>query len=188
MIKKRIKVLTAQESETLDTKEPFGIYDRETRETLYWIIEKLRLGKKDRTWFESGLYKKFYRADFGLLIKEDSVSEGVISFQGTVCIEGKFKGDLKIGEKLIVANSGNVVGNVYGKTVVCMGKIRGVVYATEKVEVHEKGSIEGDIHVPSFQIAPGGLFEGRCHMARDPKARKNKKSTVFPRSLWGNSR
>lgn len=185
MIKKRIKVLTAQERATLETKEPSGIYDRETRETLYWIIEKLRLGKKDRTWFESGLYKKFRNADFGLLIKENSESGGVISFQGTVRVEGKFKGDLKIGETLIVAHGGSVVGNIHGKTVVCMGKIKGVVCATQKVEVHAKGGIDGDVHAPSFQIDPGGRFEGRCHMARDAKNRKIEKPKIFSRPLWG---
>ena len=184
MIKKRIKALTAQECEIIETKDPVGIYDRETRETLYWIIEKLRLGKKDRTWYENGLYKKFIHADFGLLIKENSVSGGIISFQGTVRIEGKFKGDLKIGEKLIVAECGNVVGNVHGKTIVCMGKIKGVVYATQKVEVHAKGYIDGDINSPAFQIDPGGRFEGRCHMTPKSKTRKSEKQDVF--STWGN--
>lgn len=179
MLRRKLKAITDEECDLLESKEPFGIYDRDTREKLYGIIEKLKQGKKERTWFESGLYKKFRNADFGLLVRGDT--EGQISFQGTVRIEGKFKGNVKVGDKLLIAYYGNVIGDVHADTIVCKGKIRGAVHAGRKVEVHPDGVIEGNVHAPSFQIDPGGRFEGRCHMTAAPKTKKNGMSFFRPR-------
>jgi hypothetical protein len=41
MVEKKLKNLTLSEYKFLEDKDPQGIYDRETREKLYWIIAKL---------------------------------------------------------------------------------------------------------------------------------------------------
>ena len=185
MIRKKLKVLTEQEYSVIGTKEPRGTYDRETREKLYWIIEKLRQGKKERTWFERGIYKKFCHADFGLLVRDDIESGGVIAFQGEVRVEGRFVGEIKTSGTLFIAQSGNVVGTVRARSVVCEGAIKGIVHATQKVVIHAKGTIEGDVDTPSFQIDPGGRLEGRCFMMSKASVRKKGPAQVYSGATLG---
>lgn len=186
MLRKKLKAITEEEFGLLESKEPRGIYDQATREKLYAIIEKLKQCKKERTWFESGLYKKFRNADFGLLVRGDT--EGELSFQGAVRIEGKIKGSVKVGNMLTIAYYGNVIGDIHAETVVCKGKIKGVVHAVKKVEIQPDGVIEGNVHAPSFQIDPGGRFEGRCHMTAAPKNSKSGRRQSIFRTPWGNAR
>lgn len=174
MVRKKLKVLSAQEYGLIESKDPLGIYDHETREALYWVIEKLRQGKKESTWFEGRLYNKFRRANFGLLVNKDSESEGAINFQGTVRIEGRFEGQVKVDGTLVVTESGSVVGNIETETLICQGKIRGSVEASRKVEISCNASVEGDILTPSFQIDRGARFEGRCRMTPHPEKRDAK--------------
>lgn len=185
MLKKKLKAITEEECDLLESKEPRGTYDRETREKLYWIIEKLRQNKRERTWFESGLYRKFRNADFGLLVRGDT--EGEINFDGTVRIEGKFKGPVNVRDSLFIAGYGKVIGDIHADTVVCKGRITGDVRALKRVEIQPDGIIEGNVHAPSFQIEPGGRFEGRCHMTAHKKKSGNTRPSLF-RPLWGDAR
>lgn len=185
MIRKKLKVLTEQEYSVIGTKEPRGIYDRETREKLYWIIEKLRQSKKACSWFERGIYKKFCHADFGLLIREDVESGGVITFQGEVRVEGRFGGEIKAGGTLFIAQGGNIVGTIRARNVVCEGTIKGIVHATQKVVIHAKGSIEGNVDTPTFQIDPGGRLEGRCFMMSKASVREKGQTQALSSATLG---
>ena len=186
MLRKKLKAITAEECALLESKDPSGIYDREMREELYAVIEKLKPGKRERTWFERGLYKKFRNANFGLLIRGEVSEE--ISFQGVVRVEGKVKGDVKVGDLLIISYYGKIIGDVRADTVVCKGRVTGAVHAANKVEIQVDGIIEGNVHAPTFQIDPGGRFEGRCHMTSAPKKRKSGTKQSFFRPLWGDAR
>ena len=132
------------------------------------------------------MYKKFRNADLGLLVRGDT--EGELSFQGTVRIEGKLKGNVKVGGVLTIAYYGNVIGDIQAETVICKGKIKGIVHAIKKVEIQPDGAIEGNVHAPSFQIDPGGRFEGRCHMTVAPKKNKGGTRQSIFRTPWGNAR
>ncbi|MBI4389102.1 MAG: polymer-forming cytoskeletal protein [Nitrospinae bacterium] len=162
---KKLKVLTEEECARIEDKDPAGIYDSETREGLYWVIEKLRQGRKDCTWFERRLYARFRDASFGLLINRDSESDHSLDFQGNVRVEAHFKGRMKASGTVAVAGTGSVFGDIEAQAVLCKGKVRGAIVASQKVEITSGADVEGEIRTPSFHIDRGARFEGRCEMA-----------------------
>lgn len=168
-IMKKLNVLSQEEYQFLEDKDPDGIYDRESRETLFLILAKLTQFKKECTWVERRLLKKYGRANFGFLIGPDTRAKGKLSFNGPVRVEGFLEGELRIDDALVVGEGGEVRGKIIAQSVVCQGRIVGNVYAAKKVEIQEGGRILGDVRTPAMEIAVGGSLEGNCLMTPEPK-------------------
>ncbi|MFQ5715516.1 MAG: polymer-forming cytoskeletal protein [Nitrospinales bacterium] len=159
-----------EEYRFIEDKDPQGLYDRQTRESLYWIIEKLSDRRAKRSSLENKVYKKFRGADFGFLLDKNTVSDGIISFQGLLQVDGKFEGEIKGPRKLIVGETGDIVANITVGTLVIKGAVRGSVVATCKAEIHAAGRFDGAIKTPSLSIEKGALFMGKCHMIKSPES------------------
>jgi len=69
-IAEKIKTLTITEYNLLANKDPYGSYDRRTRETLQQIINKLWGNPRTHTDLERKLFYKFRDAKFGALQKK----------------------------------------------------------------------------------------------------------------------
>ena len=69
-VAEKIKTLTITEFNLLANKEPYGSYDRRTREALQQIIRKLMSSPKTHTDLERKLFYKFRDAKFGALEKK----------------------------------------------------------------------------------------------------------------------
>ena len=67
MISSKLNILDITEYNLLANKNPDGSYDRNTRENLYTIIEKLERHASQLSRLESKLYKKFFKASFSAL-------------------------------------------------------------------------------------------------------------------------
>ncbi|MBI4383136.1 MAG: polymer-forming cytoskeletal protein [Nitrospinae bacterium] len=175
---KKLKALTEEECARIEDKDPAGTYDSETREDLYWIIEKLRQGRKDGTWFERRLYNKFRDASFGLLINRDSETDYSVNFHGNVRVEAHFKGRMRASGTVVVAGTGSVLGDIEAQEVRCQGRVRGAIVASQKVEIASGADVEGEIRTASFHIDRGARFEGRCQMASGRKNPGDKRSPL----------
>jgi len=69
-IAEKIKTLTITEFNLIANKDPYGSYDRRTRETLQQIIYKLVVNPRTHTDLERKLFYKFRDAKFGALEKK----------------------------------------------------------------------------------------------------------------------
>ena len=87
-----------------------------------------------------------------------------ITFQGTVRIDGKFKGEIVSSDVLVVGESAEVRAEISVGTVIINGKVWGDVRATESVQLHAPAQLRGNIFTPSLTIDEGVLFEGKCQM------------------------
>lgn len=83
---------------------------------------------------------------------------------GMVRVNTHFKGEIRCGGAVILAEQGEMEGEIHCKFVSVAGKVKGAVYATDKVEVRANGVVLGDIFTPSLVLEPGGYFNGQCHM------------------------
>ena len=179
MTGKKLKILKLEEFRFIEDKDPEGIYDRETRENLYWIIEKLGNGTGKGSFVENRLYKKFRNANFGFLLSKNTVTGGVINFNGVLQVDGNFQGEINGPKSLIVGETGFVTAKIRAGVLICKGIIKGNVTATVKVEVHSTGTLVGDIKMPALNIMEGGQFKGNCQMTlnlkKTPKTRKKRK-------------
>ena len=101
----------------------------------------------------------------GSLLGTGSEFEGKLTFFGTVRIEGRFEGEIRSDETLVVADGGEVRGQIdVGVLIVTGGRVDAQVRAREGVELHPPGRLHGVVTTPSFLIDKGAIFEGECHM------------------------
>ena len=91
--------------------------------------------------------------------------EGVLSFEGRVRIDGRFKGSIVSEGILVLGDGAEVEANIeVGTLIVRGGSLRGPISARQLVEVHAEGRVFGDITAPQIDIDKGCVFEGRCSM------------------------
>jgi len=106
---------------------------------------------------------------------EGTEFKGLLSFEGTVRIDGKFEGEVVSKDTLIVGENAVLSAEVSVGTIVVRGKVTGNIATTKKIEVRSKGEIIGNIKTPLLFIEEGAILDGRCEMIR-----RDKKVTVLP--------
>ena len=90
--------------------------------------------------------------------------EGKLCFQGTVRINGTFRGEIFTPDTLIVGEHGRVHGEIEGGIVIISGEVNGNVRAKHRVEIHQPAVFKGDILTPSLSVDEGVIFEGSIRM------------------------
>ncbi len=95
------------------------------------------------------------------IIGEGSVFEGKFYVNGSILIEGKFQGDIKTDDQLIVGPTGKVKTDIVAKRVTIAGTLIGNIVATEEVNLLQTGKVLGNITTPKLTIEPGVMTEGK---------------------------
>lgn len=95
------------------------------------------------------------------LIGEGSVFEGKFYVEGSIRIEGKFEGEIKTEDQLIIAPSGKVKTDIEAKRVVVAGTLIGNIKASEEVNLLETGKVLGNIETPKLNVEPGLVSQGK---------------------------
>ena len=90
--------------------------------------------------------------------------KGIVSFDGTVRIDGRVVGEIYTTGTLIVGEHAVIEGIVSAGVVMNSGKINGIITATEKVQILKSGILVGDIRTPVIAIEEGSHFHGVCDM------------------------
>lgn len=92
--------------------------------------------------------------------------EGKLIFDGTVRIDGQFKGEAESNGILVIGEGALVEATLNIDTIVVSGEIRGVVNAKSRVELRGPGKVLGDIRTPTLIVGEGVIFEGNCLMTK----------------------
>ena len=95
--------------------------------------------------------------------------KGVLSFEGTIRVDGKVEGEVVSKDTLIAGDGAWLQGEISIGTLICSGRIVGNVNALQKVHVLAPARIEGTIRTPKLIIEEGVLFDGKCEMSKDKK-------------------
>ena len=98
------------------------------------------------------------------LLGRGTTFEGKLTFEGTVRVDGKLKGEVFSDDVLIVGEGAYVEAEIDIGEVIIQGTVVGNVRAKKSIEIHAPGKVKGDLHTPSLQIDKGVLFEGRSFM------------------------
>ncbi|MCX7677931.1 MAG: polymer-forming cytoskeletal protein [Spirochaetes bacterium] len=93
-------------------------------------------------------------------IGEGSVFEGKFYISGSLRIDGKFEGEIKTEDELVVGETGKVKTNINAKSVVVAGTVIGNINAEEEVRLLETGRVLGDIVTPVLTIQRGVIAQG----------------------------
>lgn len=125
------------------------------------------MGKKD---FEGS-------GELNAFLDKGSEFEGKLVFQGSVRIDGKFKGDIISNDYLIIGETGLVDGTISVGNASISGKVTGKLNIKNKLELLPSGNIEGEIITKIISIAEGATFNGTCSMnssSQDIQQKKEK--------------
>ena len=95
---------------------------------------------------------------------QDTVFNGSLNFDGTVRIDGKFEGQVRTDDTLIIGETGHIIAEISAGTIVCMGRIEGTLVASKKVEIHANSRVIGTIKSPALYVELGGVLDGTCDM------------------------
>ena len=96
---------------------------------------------------------------------KDASFTGELSFKGTLCIDGKFKGLISTTDTLIVSRGGIIEGDIQAGNIICEGRVKGNIIASTKVELRPDSNVIGDIQSPSLIIEVGAKLDGKCNMS-----------------------
>jgi len=100
--------------------------------------------------------------------------KGVLSFEGTIRVDGKVEGEVISKDTLIGGDEAHLQGDVSVGTLILSGKAVGNISASQKVHLLAPAVIEGNIRTPKLIIEEGVTFDGKCEMASQKKASEQK--------------
>lgn len=90
--------------------------------------------------------------------------KGVVTFDGTVRVDGRLEGEIHTTGMLIVGEFAVIKGIISAGSLMTSGKIQGTVTAAEKIHILKEGVLIGDIRTPAISIEDGAHFHGMCDM------------------------
>ena len=98
------------------------------------------------------------------LLGRGATFEGKLTFDGTVRIDGRFKGEVFSDDTLVIGEGAVVEAEIEIGDVIIQGTVVGNIKAKNSIEIHAPGRVKGDLHTPTLQIDKGVIFEGRSFM------------------------
>ena len=111
------------------------------------------------------------------LLGRGATFEGKLTFEGTVRIDGRFKGEVFSEDILVIGDGAHVEATIDVGEVIIQGTVVGNISAKRTIEIHAPGKVKGDLHTPTLQIDKGVIFEGRSFMEQ---AIQNKPNVPAP--------
>jgi len=107
------------------------------------------------------------------VIGPGSIFEGKFYISGSLRIDGKFEGEIKTEDALVVGETGKIKTNITAKNVVVAGTMIGNIAAENEVRLEKSGKILGDITSPMLNIQPGVIAKGNITITggqkKDPR-------------------
>ena len=98
------------------------------------------------------------------LLGRGATFEGKLTFDGTVRVDGRFKGEVFSDDVLVIGEGALVEAEIDIGEVIIQGTVVGNIKAKRSIEIHAPGRVKGDLHTPSLVIDKGVIFEGRSFM------------------------
>ena len=92
--------------------------------------------------------------------------KGVISYNGTVRIDGNLDGEIHTEGVLLVGEDAVLTAKITAGTVVCKGKITGDISAREKVKLRAPAVVNAGVKAPLISMEEGVVFNGTLEMSQ----------------------
>lgn len=106
---------------------------------------------------------------FNTLVGEGTVLDGNIKCNGAIRIDGTVNGNVKSDADILIGETAQIKGNVYGNSVYISGKIEGNIYSKSTIHFFSAARIYGDIEAFSIVTDEGAVFNGKCSILASDK-------------------
>lgn len=117
------------------------------------------MAKSNRPGTDSG--SKNAAANPGL-ITSDMVIEGNITAQGSLHIEGKVKGIVKVERALTVGKSGEIQGKLFAMDATIDGRVADAIVASGRLALGPHAVVTGEIKTGKLIIDEGAVINAHC--------------------------
>jgi cytoskeletal protein CcmA (bactofilin family) len=114
------------------------------------------------------------QAEITAFLGKGTEFKGVLSFEGTIRVDGKVEGEVVSKDTLIAGDGAFLQGEITVGTIISSGKIVGNVNAIQKVHIIAPGIVQGNIKTPKLIIEEGVTFDGKSEMMSEKKAADQK--------------
>ena len=91
---------------------------------------------------------------------------GKLIFHEPVRIEGRFKGEVRSIELVVIGEDGMVEGKVFAPRLLIMGELRGDVVGSERVVLGPRAKFFGNIETRDLTVSEGAYLDGNVRMTR----------------------
>jgi cytoskeletal protein CcmA (bactofilin family) len=98
------------------------------------------------------------------LIGPGTVIKGNLICDGDIRIDGKVEGTVTVGQRLVVGETGMIIGHVNASYVTISGSVIGNIQSDQTTILHGKSSVKGDVYTSQIIIESGARFNGKCVM------------------------
>lgn len=89
---------------------------------------------------------------------------GDIISESDIRIDGKIKGTVQTKGRVVIGQSGIVVGSIICQNAEISGKVEGKINTTELLSLKSTSNIIGEINTGKISIEPNAIFSGTCKM------------------------
>jgi cytoskeletal protein CcmA (bactofilin family) len=109
------------------------------------------------------------QAEITAFLGKGTEFKGVLSFEGTIRVDGKVEGEVISKDTLIASDGAFLQGEISVGTIIVSGKIVGNINAGQKVHLLSPANVQGNIKTPMLIIEEGVTFDGKSEMAGEKK-------------------
>lgn len=100
-------------------------------------------------------------------IGKSVVIKGELNASEDLTLEGRVEGTIQLRENVLtIGPNGNIVAQVFAKSVIVLGSVKGDITASDKVEIRDGGAVDGNIVSHRVAIADGAHFRGSVDMQK----------------------
>jgi cytoskeletal protein CcmA (bactofilin family) len=110
--------------------------------------------------------KRYEEEEVRAFLGKGAEFTGKLMFNGSVRIDGDFKGDIFGSGTLVIGEGADVEADIHVDSVLVSGDMRGEVEVRKLLKIYTPGRMTGNVRTPVFSVEEGAFFEGNCHMTR----------------------
>jgi len=114
------------------------------------------------------------QAEITAFLGKGTEFKGVLSFEGTIRVDGTVDGEIISKDTLIASDGAFLQGEISVGILILSGKIVGNINAGQKVHLLAPANVQGNIKTPKLIIEEGVTFDGKCEMAGEKKSAEQK--------------
>lgn len=93
---------------------------------------------------------------------------GKLILNGSVRIDGEFKGEILGNGTLIVGENAVIDADIAIDNIFIFGTVNGNLDIKETAEIGSTGKLSGNLKTSAFIVQEGATIEGDCRMASEP--------------------
>ena len=109
------------------------------------------------------------------MIGEGTVVEGTLKAQSDIRIRGSVIGKIRVEGKAIIAQQGDVNGDLFATNADISGSVQGQIQISETLVLKSTARVNADIKTARLVVEEGAVFDGKCEMGQMTSVKRDDK-------------